>query len=733
MLEGLLARIAQLWRFSLTRVASSSPGDGAERERSQSSRPPSSPPPPEHTASSTRLAQLLGPPRQDEQKLKLRLFVFLLAAFALGSLAHCLLLCIFSDRSWTNLPALMAMGSAIFYSFLLVFLYIGRHEVLHTIALLACSYYHLVLLMRCILYGQGMRSECFVWLQQLPILAFFMLGRRAGIWSTLLIIVEGLFLLIATEDAAESRFQMDCVVMRPEENLVLVPKNCSLQNFGHGLPWSHLGQTAAFEIWVNRTLALLFFSGLAYAYEEVRTLATSWMGQLLREKEITNVSLRKATKARTRFLSNMSHELRTPLHGIIAMTRELLTMPLTEKARESAKIVSDCADHLLGLVNDILDLASIETRKLELEAIPFSVVDQIKKVVNLHLPSAIERKIRLITNDMTLDNPCRIGDPSRLRQILSNLLSNAIKFTPEGGMVIVHVQDSGIGHEKLLVRVEDTGIGIPKEYMEHLFHSFSQQDTSVRRRYGGPGLGLALCKKLCEAMGGEISCESELGKGSTFTFTISLPVYSPSPRLTLPITSTRMEDQPKGARVLVVEDNAINQKVATKMLTSMGCSVKVAGDGAEGVDMFAKEPFDIILMDVQMPVMDGFQATARIRQIENERRNSLKQADDCPGTPAQRRLTSHTGTQSERAQQRFESEDDDSSENDCSDFEPEKERDEIPIVALTASATPDYEEKCMHEGMTCFLTKPLRRETLLATLSSLCGKNKAIRGRNHSV
>lgn len=316
--------------------------------------------------------------------------------------------------------------------------------------------------------------------------------------------------------------------------------------------------------------------------------------------------------------------------------------------------------------------------------------------------------------------------------------------------------------------MEDTGIGIPEEFMEHLFDSFSQLDSSVRRRHGGPGLGLAICKKLCEAMGGRIWCESMVGCGSTFYFTIYLPTYSPSPRSSSP-TMSRMEQQSQGTKVLVVEDNPINQKVATKMLSSLGCTVKVASDGAAGVDMFEKENFDVILMDVQMPIMDGFQATARIRQIERQRRNS--QPDISKTGSDDGKSKKDNGPEEERkAADEADQEHDEREEEVLDEIKKEvaeaeeevvsgqadsfvangqaeseeevrnqlraleEQPREVPIVALTASATREYEEKCIEQGMTCFLTKPLKRETLLATLSSVCGKVAgAPRGRNNSV
>lgn len=211
------------------------------------------------------------------------------------------------------------------------------------------------------MYGLGVRSECFVWLQQLPVLVFFMLGRKAGVMATLLVVVEGLVLLLNEGPFVDRVYPIECARMNHDDGVVVISSECSMKQNGMGLQTSSFDDSPL-EIWMSRTFALLLLSGFAYAYEEIRTFAMENMERVLKEKEATNASLRKATQAKIQFMSNISHELRTPLHGIIAMTREMLGMQLCEKARESAKIVSDCADHLLGLVNDILDFSRFEAQ-----------------------------------------------------------------------------------------------------------------------------------------------------------------------------------------------------------------------------------------------------------------------------------------------------------------------------------------------------------------------------------
>jgi CheY-like chemotaxis protein/anti-sigma regulatory factor (Ser/Thr protein kinase) len=355
--------------------------------------------------------------------------------------------------------------------------------------------------------------------------------------------------------------------------------------------------------------------------------------------------------------------------------------------------VSDCADHLLGLVNDILDFARIESNQLELEQIEMSVGEEVEKAVSLHAAMAKKKRVSLLTQcvDIIPRDALRLGDPLRFRQILINLLSNAIKFTPEGGRVTVTASSSPTEPENICVRVEDTGIGIPPQGLEHIFKSFSQLDASVGRKFGGSGLGLAISKKLCHAMHGEIRVTSTVGVGSVFEFTVRLPrLLPPQAAPSSPPHQARLAppcEVLEGTRVLVVEDNAINQKVATKMLTSLGCHVTVAGDGVAAVEMFEREAFDVILMDVQMPVMDGFQATARIRGIEFQQQATSAEEEE----------------EEEEREMKMQ-------------MKMNKREGRVPIVALTASATRDYEAECLEKGMDRFLTKPFRKETLQATL-----------------
>jgi signal transduction histidine kinase/AmiR/NasT family two-component response regulator len=590
-----------------------------------------------------------------------------------------------------------------------------------TSAWVSCLYFNLILIYKCVLYG--VRTEMFSWIAMMPLVLFCLVGPRAGVVATFGLIGESLLIYALTPDDAHNgqAFDLACVQLNQEQGIVFVPFACAKLDI-HG---AHIGRfpTSLQELLTSKILLIAFMGVFAYVYESNRRSALRRMMVALQQKERVNVSLQQATKAKTAFLANMSHELRTPMHGIIAMAKDLMEMPLSEGAFESARIISDCADHLLGLVNDILDFARIESNQLELESIPLSVCEEVDKAVSLHTVMAKKKHVALIS-EIDIAQPLRLGDPLRFRQILHNLLSNAIKFTPAEGHVMVSASTGQADPEIVSVSVADTGIGIPPQGLENIFKSFSQLDASVGRKFGGSGLGLAISKKLSLAMQGDIKVESEVGKGSVFTFTVRLPLYQPKTPLTMRrahpttedgTTAAVVKDLLHGRKVLVVEDNIINQKVATKMLTSLGCSVTIAGDGGAAVGLFERETFDVILMDVQMPIMDGFQATARIRHIEHRRAQTWEEYR-CEEKPKSKELKPEEGDD--------ENENEKEAEVRSTTDETEVKRTthgtkRVPIVALTASATRDYETECLEKGMDRFLTKPFRKETLQATLIGL--------------
>jgi PAS domain S-box-containing protein len=356
----------------------------------------------------------------------------------------------------------------------------------------------------------------------------------------------------------------------------------------------------------------------------------------------------KLAAAKSDFLANMSHEVRTPLTGILGMTQWLLDTPLSGEQHEIATSLANSGEHLLAVVNDILDYSKIDSGQLSLESVAFDLEELVTQATVLIRPVAEEKGLSLVV-DVSLEAQRRRGDPTRVRQILINLLNNAVKFTTTG-RVSVHAFEAGSGD--VLISVEDTGVGIPQEQLRHIFERFSQADESTTRRYGGSGLGLAICRRLVDLMGGEIQVTSTAGIGSRFSCRVPLPIAlvsaesSASPEAPPPTDLT-------GLRVLVAEDTAVNQLLLRRMLTRLGCAVTIVSNGRSAVEAWISGTFDVVLMDCQMPEMDGMDATRRIR---SEGRSGA----------------------------------------------------DVPIIALTAGVLHSDRERAMQAGMTDFLTKPLK-------------------------
>jgi PAS domain S-box-containing protein len=373
----------------------------------------------------------------------------------------------------------------------------------------------------------------------------------------------------------------------------------------------------------------------------------------------------EASNMKSAFLANVSHEIRTPMNGVLGMTELLLDMGLTEPQRECAEQVTRSGEQMLSLINDILDISKIETGHLELELADFDLDETVKETCSVAGALARSKGLRL---DLEIDAgvPPRVrGDGRRLGQILLNLVSNAVKFTATGA-ITVRVNASPAPQASTAIRVEviDSGIGIDPAHLGRMFEPFTQADVSTTRQYGGTGLGLAIARELVELMGGTISAESEPGRGSTFWFEVVLAAAAASATLAAPTPEANAGGGPvwlSSPLVLVAEDSQINQIVAARSLERCGCRVEVVGDGREALNALEARRYDAVLMDCQMPDMDGYQATAELRRRETGVRRT-------------------------------------------------------PVIAMTAHAMDGDRKRCLDAGMDDYISKPMRHTALVAAL-----------------
>ncbi len=499
-----------------------------------------------------------------------------------------------------------------------------------------------------------------------PVVFLSLLGLTAALWGTLCHLALKIY---GMHDISTLVVLLVCCGIAAASLTILVPSFFAAALFVTlliGIPLS-----ATFSLNGAEPLSLIIFTYYVFLIFQLRSQCLQFRDRIRigEELELRNRELEVATKAKSEFLANVSHEIRTPINGILGMANLLGSENLSEKGRYYLKVMTSCGDTLLTLINDILDFSKMAAGKLQLEDLDFHVNAFLEEILGLFGPRAKEKGVRLILDSTIPDDFWARSDSTRLRQVLFNLVSNAIKFTNNGEIKIAAgFQPLAEGDYSLEFSVADSGVGIADEVKSKLFQSFSQADASTTRKFGGTGLGLAICKGICEALGGSIWVDSKVGVGSKFFFKIIVRKGEGSVAVASGYAVDAELSQKLPLTIIVADDNSTNQMLARQHLEKMGYHVDVAANGLEVLDALGTKNYDVIFMDVNMPEMDGFEATRKLR------------------------LRCQSATHPW-------------------------------VIALTASVTDNDQQRCRESGMNDFVAKPFNAESLGKALQRAVAKN----------
>ncbi len=388
----------------------------------------------------------------------------------------------------------------------------------------------------------------------------------------------------------------------------------------------------------------------------------------LAEVEAARDAAEAATKVKSEFLANMSHEIRTPLNGVLGMAQALESRPLDPEAREMVATIRESGSNLMSILNDVLDLSKIEAGRLDIAPVDSSLIYTLRQVHALFSPGAQEKNVGLILSSDLPETQLMRFDAVRVRQCVSNLVSNAVKFTREGQVELkLAAALVDAGRTLVTIEVSDTGIGMDDGTCARLFEAFSQADASTTRKFGGTGLGLAISRQLARMMGGDIVAYSRAGEGSVFVLTfLADPAVATQERMTSDRPDVGKSVHLRGARVLLTDDNAINRQVVRLFLQPQGAIITEAANGREALDALARDEFDLVLLDVHMPVMDGVETIRRIREATSPWRS-------------------------------------------------------LPVIALTADAMAGDRERLLAIGMSGYVSKPIDQTELLSAIAAVLG------------